>query len=367
MRPSLLTDPRGRTRRPRTWSIRTSFWLVVAAQVVLFAGSNLPTPLFPLYEQRYGFGSGTVTLIFGIYVATLVPTLLLLGTVADRIGRRPLLAGGIGLTVVSSAVFLAAQGLGSLIAGEVIYGVASAMVMSCVAAAIRELHPGDDVERAALAGSVAAAVGLTVGPLLSGLLATATPWPTASPFLVDILVATALAAALVGIPETRPSTRPRTMSSSRSSILQLPPGARASVRDHRGRGCGELLGCRMGVRAGPLLSASRARCPHHSAGGCGTLRRPCHVHERDYPTPPPQASQCRRHAHRLGGCDRRYGPDRHVGRRPLSRCGHCRRDDRRRRHGRRPDERDGHHPRPSSRPRTRARHLQLLHTSAISV
>ena len=41
-----------------TWSLRTSFWLVVAAQVLLFAGSNLPTPLFPFYEQRYGFGSG---------------------------------------------------------------------------------------------------------------------------------------------------------------------------------------------------------------------------------------------------------------------------------------------------------------------
>jgi MFS family permease len=212
--------------RRRTWSIRTSFWLVVIAQVVLFAGSNLPTPLFPVYEQQYGFGSGTVTLLFGIYVATLVPTLLLLGPVADRIGRRPLLAGGIGLTVVSSAVFLGAQGLGWLVAGEVIYGLGGGMVMSCVAAAIRELHPGDDVERAALAASVAAAVGLTVGPLLSGLLASATPWPTVSPFLVDIVAATLLAAALLRIPETRPSASLRTMTSSRASIMRLPPDVR---------------------------------------------------------------------------------------------------------------------------------------------
>jgi MFS family permease len=75
------------------WSRRTSFWFVVAAQVLLFAGSNFPTPLFPIYEDRYGFGSGTVTLLFGVYVLVLVPTLVLLGPVADRFGRRPQLRG----------------------------------------------------------------------------------------------------------------------------------------------------------------------------------------------------------------------------------------------------------------------------------
>ena len=70
----------------RTWSLRTSFWLVIGAQVLLFAGSNFPTPLFPIYEQRYGFGSGVVTLLFGVYVVALIPTLLVLGRVADRIG-----------------------------------------------------------------------------------------------------------------------------------------------------------------------------------------------------------------------------------------------------------------------------------------
>src|SRR4051794_27377641 len=89
----------------RTWSLRTSFWLAVTAQIVLFAGSNFPTPLFPIYEQRYGFGSGVVTLLFGVYVVALIPTLLLLGRVADRIGRRPLLVAGIGITVISSVAF----------------------------------------------------------------------------------------------------------------------------------------------------------------------------------------------------------------------------------------------------------------------
>ena len=43
----------GHDARPerRTWSRRTSFWLVVATQVVVLAASNFPTPLFPIYAS----------------------------------------------------------------------------------------------------------------------------------------------------------------------------------------------------------------------------------------------------------------------------------------------------------------------------
>ena len=164
--------------RPSMWTVRTSFGLVVGAQVLLFAGSNLPTPLFPIYEQQYGFGSGVVTLLFGVYVGVLIPALVLLGPIADRIGRRPLLVSGIALTTVSSASFAAARGTEWLFAGEIIYGIGAALVMSCVSVTIRELHPSQHIPSASLAASVAMAAGLTLGPLVSGLLAWATPWPT---------------------------------------------------------------------------------------------------------------------------------------------------------------------------------------------
>jgi MFS family permease len=206
----------------QTWSLRTSFALVVAAQVVLFAGSNLPTPIFPIYERRYGFGSGVVTLLFGVYVAALIPTLLVLGPVTDRIGRRPLLVTGIGATVISSLTFAAARSVAWLFAGEIIYGIGGGMVMSCVAVAIRELHPRHHVESAALAASVAAAAGLTLGPLVSGLLAWLTPWPTVSPYVLDMVVAALLTAGLWRIPETRPSTV--TTAAARSPLVHLPAG-----------------------------------------------------------------------------------------------------------------------------------------------
>ena len=215
-------------RRRRTWSLRTSFWLVVGAQVLLFAGSNFPTPLFPIYEQRYGFGSGVVTLLFGVYVVALIPTLLLLGRVADRVGRRPLLVAGIAITVVSSVAFAAAQNLAWLFAGEIIYGIGGGMVMACVAVAIRELHPKQHVAGGALAASVAAAAGLTLGPLVSGFLASVTPWPTVSPYVLDIVLAVVAGRRPGAHPRDPARASRRSCRARRSSTFPPTSGARSS-------------------------------------------------------------------------------------------------------------------------------------------
>ena len=206
----------------RTWSLRTSFWLVVGAQTLLLAASNFPTPLFPIYERQYGFSSGMVTVLFAVYVVALIPSMLTIGRLADRIGRRPLLAGGIGLTVASSIAFASARSVPWLFAGEIIYGIAGGMVMSCASVAIRELHPKQNVAGGALAATLAAATGLTVGPLLSGFLASATPWPTVSPYVLDIVVAGLLAVALIRIPETKPVHEAHAAVAVRPPVLHVP-------------------------------------------------------------------------------------------------------------------------------------------------
>jgi MFS family permease len=185
---------------------------VIATQVLVLAASNFPTPLFPIYEHRYHFGSATVTLLFSVYVAALIPSMLTLGRITDRIGRRPALVAGVLVTAVSSLAFAAAHNVGWLYAGEIIYGVASGLAMSATAVTIRELHPKGTAASGALAAMVAVATGLTLGPLVSGFLATVSPSPTVAPFVLDIVLAAVLAAALLRIPETRPASqadRPR--------------------------------------------------------------------------------------------------------------------------------------------------------------
>jgi MFS family permease len=200
-------QPRGcrpPTIRVPRWSPKVSFVVVAATLAVLVGGSNIPTPLFPLYRREYHFGSATLTFLFCTYVFALIPALLTLGRLSDRAGRRPVIVSGLALTALSSLAFACAHGVVWLFAGEALYGVASGLVSSGAAAALRELHVVGDPRGSALGASLAPAIGLVLGPAVSGALAVSTPWPAVSPYVVDVVLVGVLVAAMAGVPETRP-------------------------------------------------------------------------------------------------------------------------------------------------------------------
>src|SRR3954453_5514598 len=87
------------TRAP---SRSASFAIAAIALFVLLLDGNLPTPLYAVYREELGFSATTLTLIFAVYAIVLVPSLLVFGQLSDRVGRLPVIAGGL---------FLAALGL----------------------------------------------------------------------------------------------------------------------------------------------------------------------------------------------------------------------------------------------------------------
>jgi hypothetical protein len=62
------------------------FWVTAYTLLILLAGTNLPTPLYRSYEERFGFSPFVVTLIFAVYVAVLIPALLVAGPISDDAG-----------------------------------------------------------------------------------------------------------------------------------------------------------------------------------------------------------------------------------------------------------------------------------------
>ena len=95
----------------RTWSV-----------LVLFAlGTSLITPLIPLYQDELGFGDTVVTLFLGCYVVTLVPSMLSLGQLSDRVGRKRVLLGAIMTLAVPVVIFFLAQR--AFVRGVVVTGV----------------------------------------------------------------------------------------------------------------------------------------------------------------------------------------------------------------------------------------------------
>src|SRR4051794_31577419 len=97
------------TSRASFLTIRGPFAVVTAALFVMLMAGNLPTPLYAVYQQRFGFSGTELTLIFATYMLVLMPSLLLFGQLSDRVGRRRVIAGGLGVAALGLVLFAAAQ------------------------------------------------------------------------------------------------------------------------------------------------------------------------------------------------------------------------------------------------------------------
>src|SRR5580698_4048864 len=128
-------------------------------------------PLLPIYEAKWNFPASMVTVAFGVYAIALLLTLLIIGSLSDHIGRRPLLIGALALELVSMLVFLVSPSIGWIIAARIIQGIATAAATSSFSAAILELAPDQRKQLAGVIAGLAPAAGIGVGALFSGVIA----------------------------------------------------------------------------------------------------------------------------------------------------------------------------------------------------
>lgn len=180
----------------------TGFVLAAFAFFVAMLGTTLPTPLYPLFEEKYAFGPLLVTVIFAVYALGVIAGLILFGNVSDRLGRKPVLLFGLVLSAISAILFLAASSVEPVYVARVVSGLSAGIFTGTATAYIIDLAP---VGRRRLASFVAVFAnlgGLGVGTLLSGLLAQWAPDPLRAPFAVNLALIVVAAAALWLVPET---------------------------------------------------------------------------------------------------------------------------------------------------------------------
>jgi MFS family permease len=190
------------------------FWIVAVAFTVVMALGTAPSPLYPLYQQAYGFSSATVTIVFAAYAVGVLGSLFLVGHLSDQLGRRRMLLAALITAAVSAVVFTVWPVLPGLLLARLLSGVAVGMITSTGVAALAELdaagRPGRGGRRAAVVGTAANLGGLGFGPFLAGLLADLAPWPLHLPYVVHLVGLLAVTALLALVPETvrRPDPRP---------------------------------------------------------------------------------------------------------------------------------------------------------------
>jgi MFS family permease len=176
--------------------------IVAAELAVVFLGAILPTPLYPLYREAFGFSGVTLTLIYAVYVLGNLMALLFFGRLSDQIGRRKVSVPAIGIAIVSAIVFAAASSTPWLFAGRALSGFATGLVSGTATAWVAELYTGSKRGAAARIAAAANFFGNAAGPLLSGLLAQLAPSPLRLPFYVYLAVLFATGAAILVPPET---------------------------------------------------------------------------------------------------------------------------------------------------------------------
>jgi MFS family permease len=183
-------------------SRRVAFALAAVAFTITMIGTTLPTPLYPIYEQRFGIAPVWIPVIFAVYALAVIAGLLFFGRLSDEIGRRGVLFAGLALSAASAVVFLFSNSMAPLIAGRILSGLSAGVFTGTATATLIELAPSD---RRSWAAKVAVAVntgGLGLGTLLSGALATYASWPLRLPFGVDLALVGIAIVAMLGVPET---------------------------------------------------------------------------------------------------------------------------------------------------------------------
>lgn len=193
-----LAELRERPTRATALKPGAAFALLTSILVTLLASSSAPTPLYAIYQARWGFSPVAITVVFGVYAVAVLVSLLMLGALSDHIGRRPVLTVALVAQAGVMLLFATASGLDVLLLARVLQGLATGAAVAAIGAALVDLHPG----RGPVANAAGAMSGTASGALISALLVQLLPAPTQLVYLVMLALFLLQAAGVRGIAET---------------------------------------------------------------------------------------------------------------------------------------------------------------------
>ena len=202
-----MADPERETTRPdgavrsdeHQWRLLT---LLIAITAVGPLSLNILAPAMPGLIGTLGAGAGTVQLTLSLFLLGMAISQLVLGTLSDRFGRRPVMLAGLALTVVASFAALATTSITGLIVARTCqaFGATAGIVIG--RAVVRDLYDRD--RAASMIGwvTMAMVVAPMIAPLIGGALDTALGWHAIFAF-VGLFAAAILVWASFQLPETR--------------------------------------------------------------------------------------------------------------------------------------------------------------------
>jgi predicted MFS family arabinose efflux permease len=119
---------------------RVAFWLAGATLTLFNAAVSAPSPLYAIYQAKFGFSATVLTVIFAVYVVAVLAAVLPAGQLSDQIGRRPVIFFGLALQIVAMAVFLIADEVGLLLIARILQGISVGVIIGALSALLVDLQ-----------------------------------------------------------------------------------------------------------------------------------------------------------------------------------------------------------------------------------
>jgi len=159
----------GGLKRLVGWSQHPGILLAMMGQTFInMLGAGIVGPVLPLYAKSFGVGATMVGLLMAIFGIARIPINVPAGSVAERVGRKPLLV--IGPLVMSVAALLTGltTTFGQLLALRLLQGVGSAIQMTAAMVVMADISTPQDRGRTMSLYQGSLLLGTSVGPVIGG-------------------------------------------------------------------------------------------------------------------------------------------------------------------------------------------------------
>ncbi|MGE4246386.1 MAG: multidrug effflux MFS transporter, partial [Parvibaculaceae bacterium] len=130
----------------------------------------------PAIGRHFATDAGQVQLTLSLFLAGFAVGQIVYGPISDRLGRRPVLFGGLALFVLASIGCGLSLSIGMLIGARFLQALGACAAVVLARAIVRDLYSGEDAAR--ILSFMGALMGLVpaVAPILGGFLQTAFDW-----------------------------------------------------------------------------------------------------------------------------------------------------------------------------------------------
>ena len=195
--------------------------LLAFALCLITLAVNLQAPLYITYADLSGQGATATAVAFSSYVLGVLPVLLALGGLADRVGRRPLILAALLLSMLATLLMLLAPSLQTLGMARLCLGLGTGLASATATAYMGELMGADSSARAANWVTASTSLGFGLGAALTSLFLLRGPSLTPGSFHLQLALAAVALALVWRLPDPRPTQR--------SAMLRLPGYPTGSV------------------------------------------------------------------------------------------------------------------------------------------